>query len=69
VSADHDPARVALLLTRTRAAIAELRELRCADVAAAEALGAARLAALTLETLWIPALAVLSGTADSGERR
>jgi len=58
----HDPHRVRDLLDRTSDALAELRAVRSADEAATDAMRAIRLAAHTLETLWLPALHEL----DSG---
>ena len=52
----HDPRRVRDLLDRTSEALAELRAARNADEAATDAMRAIRLAAHTLETLWLPAL-------------
>ncbi len=45
------------LHARARDAIEELRAIRCSDPAAAPALDAVRLTALTLESLWLPELA------------
>ena len=47
----------AALHARTRRAIDELRQIRCADPAAGEALDAVRLAVHTLEHFWLPELA------------
>lgn len=44
------------------AAIAELRALRCTDVAATEALDAVKLAVHTLEQWWLPAIVTLLST-------
>jgi hypothetical protein len=52
----HDPDRVSVLRTLVGKAAGELRSLRCHDVEAAGALGAARLTAHTLECWWLPAL-------------
>jgi hypothetical protein len=52
----HDPDRVSILRDRVGDAALELRALRCPDAEAAEALGAARLTAHTLECWWLPAL-------------
>lgn len=52
----NDPSRVHVLLARTTDALAELREVRSQDEAATDAMQAVRLAAHTLETLWLPAL-------------
>jgi hypothetical protein len=41
-------------------AVAELQALRCADVAAAEAMAAVKLAVHTLEHWWLPALEPLA---------
>jgi hypothetical protein len=56
VSGSFDTARIAALHARTVLAVAELRGLRCTDVAAAEALTAIKLAIQTLENWWLPAL-------------
>jgi hypothetical protein len=53
-------ADVAALHARAVLAIAELRGLRCADVAAAEALSAVKLAIHTLEQWWLPTLEALT---------
>lgn len=52
----HDVHRVRALLARTTEALAELRSVRATDEAATDAMQAIRLAAHTLETLWLPAL-------------
>lgn len=52
----HDPRRVRDLLAHTSEALAELRAVRSSDEAATDAMRAIRLAAHTLETLWLPAL-------------
>lgn len=57
-----DRARIERLQASTREAIEELRSLRSNDVAAAEAVGAAKLAAFTLEHWWLPALGELAGS-------
>ena len=44
------------LLARTADAITELRQIRCADPAAEDALDAVRLAIHTLEQWWLPEL-------------
>jgi hypothetical protein len=67
VSGQPSP-RAAALDARARRAITELRGLRCADAAAAEALDAVRLAVHTLEQWWLPELARLQATATVGER-
>jgi hypothetical protein len=55
-----DSARVAALHAKTLLAVAELQALRCADVAAAEAMAAVKLAVHTLEHWWLPALEPLA---------
>jgi hypothetical protein len=62
VSDGLDPAPIDALRDRTRAAIAELRALRCHDAAAADALAAAKLTVHTLESWWLPALDHLAAT-------
>jgi hypothetical protein len=51
---------------RVRQAITELRQLRCADPAAEQALEAVRSAAYTLELWWLPTLDRTIGVSDSG---
>jgi hypothetical protein len=53
------------LTAHVRAAIAELRQLRCDDPAAEPALEAAHAAAYTLELWWLPALGELAPPADT----
>ena len=55
-----DSARVAALHVKTLLAVVELQGLRCADVAAGEALAAVKLAIHTLEHWWLPALEPLA---------
>jgi hypothetical protein len=52
------------LKLRTRAAVRELRAIRCADPAAADALDAIRLTVHTLELWWLQELARLMPVAE-----
>ena len=52
----------AALKTRTREAIQELREMRCADPAGTDALDAIRLSVHTLEQWWLPELSRLTSS-------
>lgn len=52
----YDPARIVALRARTRDAIDELREIRCDDPLADEALRAVRLMCRNLEDSWLPLL-------------
>jgi hypothetical protein len=65
VSNSFDTARVAVLQARTVLAVAELRGLRCADIAAAEALTVIKLAIHTLEQWWLPTLGTLLSADES----
>ena len=57
-----DSARVAALHAEALLAVVELQGLRCADVAAGDALAAVKLAIHTLEHWWLPALEPLVPT-------
>ena len=65
MSGSFDAARVAVLQARAALAVAELRGLRCADVAATEALTAIKLALHTLEHWWLPTLEPLLSADES----
>jgi len=52
----------AALRARTREAIQELRGIRCADPASADALDAIRLTVHTLEQWWLPELSRLTSS-------
>ena len=57
-----DRARIERLQASAADTIEELRSMRSNDVAAVDAIGAAKLAAFTLEHWWLPALRELAGS-------